>query len=370
MSEIPFVDLRANCQRIGAEALEAIRHVMNRGTFILGSEVSNFETEFAAYCQVRHAVGLDSGTSALELALRAFGVGPGDEVITAANTFVATAFAIHYTGARPVLAEIDPETYTLDPDALARAITPRTKAVIPVHLYGQPADMAPILEIARRHNLIVIEDACQAHGAEYRNRRVGSLGHAAAFSFYPSKNLGAFGDGGMVVTDNLDVAKRLRGLRDFGQVEKFRHAFVGYNCRLDELQAAVLRLKLKRLDGWNRQRQYVAAWYADALRGLDMVMPRTAAYATHVFHLYVVRVQRRDKLRAHLQGKGIHTGIHYPTPIHLQEAFADRGYRSGDFPVTEAFAGMILSLPMFPELTEEQVRRVAGAIADFLSGGR
>jgi len=291
-------------------------------------------------------------------------------VITAANIFVATAFAIRYTGARPVLAEIDPETYTLDPDALARVITPQTKAVIPVHLYGQPADMAPILEIARQHNLVVIEDACQAHGAEYRKRRVGSLGAAAAFSFYPSKNLGAFGDGGMVVTDNLEVARRLRGLRDFGQVEKYQHAFLGYNCRLDELQAAVLRLKLKRLNGWNRHRQRAAVWYEKALRDLDVVLPRTATYSTHVFHLYVVRVQGRDSLQAHLQGQGIHTGIHYPRPIHLQEAFADLGYHSGDFPVTEAFAERILSLPMFPELTEEQVRRVAGAIAEFLTKGR
>ena len=365
MSEIPFVDLRANSLAMAGETLEAIRRVVERSAFILGSEVRDFESEFAAYCQVHHAIGVDSGTSALELALRALGVGHGDEVITAANTFVATVFAIRYTGARPVLVDVDLETATMAPEAVARAVTPRTKAIIPVHLYGQPADMDPILAVARRHGVPVLEDACQAHGAEYRERPAGSLGDAAAFSFYPSKNLGAFGDGGLVVTDRADLAVRLRQLRDYGQTEKYRHAFVGYNRRLDEIQAAVLRLKLKHLDEWNRARRRAAAWYADALRGLDLVLPREAPWARHVWHLYVVRVRDRDGLRGHLGRVGIATGIHYPIPAHLQDACADLGYGRGDFPVTEALADEILSLPMFPELTQAQVARVAEAIRAF-----
>jgi dTDP-4-amino-4,6-dideoxygalactose transaminase len=365
VSGVPFVDMVRHCRDLGPETLQAIQRVVEGGMFVLGAEGTAFETEFAAYCETAHAVGLDSGTSALEMALRAFNVGPGDEVITAANTFIATAFAIRYTGARPVLAEVDPKRYTLDPAALERAITPRTKAVIPVHLYGQPADMDPIMEIARRRGLIVIEDACQAHGARYRGRRAGSLGHAAAFSFYPSKNLGAFGDGGMVVTGDRAVAERLRGLRDYGQRRKYHHAFVGFNRRLDELQAAVLRVKLPRLDGWNTARARAAGWYDTALALLPLERPARAADSTHVFHLYVVRLRDRDAARTHLDGRGIRTGIHYPVPIHLQEACADLGYRRGDFPVTEAAAAEILSLPMYPELTESLVAEVAGALADF-----
>lgn len=367
MNEIPLVDLRANGDPIDSEILCAIQQVLKRGAFILGSEVADFEREFAAHCDVDHAVGVDSGTSALELALRAFGVGPGDEVITAANTFIATVFAVRYTGARPVLVDVMPETYTLDPEAVELAITSRTKAVIPVHLYGHPADMASIGDVARRHRLIVIEDACQAHGARYDMRPVGSLGDAGAFSFYPSKNLGALGDGGMVVTSDPALAARLRALRDYGQVAKSRHAVLGYNRRLDELHAAVLRLKLKRLDAWNNQRQRAAGWYAEALRGLDIVLPRVDGRAVHVFHLYVVRAQVRDALRAHLEAHKIRTGVHYPVPIHLQDACADLGYCRGDFPVTEALAETILSLPMFPGLTQDQVRRVGDEVARFFA---
>jgi dTDP-4-amino-4,6-dideoxygalactose transaminase len=368
VSGVPFVDMVANCRSVGPEALEAMRRVVERGVFVLGAEGAALEAEFAAYCETAHGVGVDSGTSALELALRAFDIGPGDEVVTAANTFIATVFAIRYTGARPVLADVDPGRYTLDPAALERAITPRTKAVIPVHLYGQPADMDPILDVARRHRLTVIEDACQAHGARYRGRRAGSLGHAAAFSFYPSKNLGAFGDGGMVVTGDRAIAERLRGLRDYGQPRKYHHAYLGYNRRLDELQAAVLRAKLPRLDDWNAARARAADWYDGALGRLPYGRPARAADATHVFHLYVIRVRGRDAARAHLDTRGIRTGIHYPVPVHLQEACADLGYRRGDFPVTEVAAEETLSLPMYPEITEAQVRLVSEALGDFKNG--
>jgi dTDP-4-amino-4,6-dideoxygalactose transaminase len=365
VSGVPFVDLITNSRSIEPEVMDAMRRVVERGVFVLGSEVAAFEREFAAYCEAAHGIGVDSGTSGLELALRAFDVGPGDEVITAANTFIATVFAISYTGARPVLVDVDPRRHTLDPGALEKAITPRTKAVLPVHLYGQPADMDPILDVARRHRLVVIEDACQAHGARYRGRRTGSLGQAAVFSFYPSKNLGAFGDGGMVVTGDRAVADRLRGLRDYGQPRKYHHAYLGFNRRLDELQAAVLRVKLRHLDAWNAARVRAADEYDRVLAVLPVERPARAADATHVFHLYVVRVRGRDAARTHLDGRGIHTGIHYPVPVHVQEACADLGYRRGDFPVTEAAAEEALSLPMYPELTGAQIRIVADALADF-----
>jgi dTDP-4-amino-4,6-dideoxygalactose transaminase len=365
VTDVPFVDLRANLDDLSPEVFDVLRRVVAAGRYVLGPEVAAFEREFAAYCGVDGAVGLDSGTSALELAIRALDIGPGDEVITQANTFVATAFAISYTGARPVLVDVDPLTYTLDPAALERAITPRTKAIVPVHLYGQPASMAPILDIAAAHGVAVIEDACQAHGARYRGRPAGSFGDAAAFSFYPSKNLGAFGDGGAVVSRRPDVVERLRGLRDYGQTEKYRHAFVGYNRRLDEVQAAVLRLKLGRLDRWNERRRAAAALYDAALPGAGVEPPRVAPDRTHVYHLYVIRVRDRDGLRAHLERQGIHTGVHYPIPVHLQPACAELGYRPGDFPVTEAAAAGIVSLPMYPEIGAEQVERVVDAIGAF-----
>ena len=369
MSEIPFVDLAANLAEISPEIFDTVRRVIEGGRFVLGPEVAAFETELARYCGAEGAVGMDSGTSALELALRALGVGPGDEVITAANTFIATVFAIGYTGARAVLVDVDPVTYTLDPDALARAITPRTKVVLPVHLYGQPAAMDPILDLARARGLRVLEDACQAHGARYRGRPVGSLGDAAAFSFYPSKNLGAFGDGGAVVSRDPEVLARLRGLRDYGQTAKYRHSYVGYNRRLDELHAAVLRLKLVRLDRWNERRRAAAELYDTALDAAGVVRPRRAEDRTHVYHLYVIRVAGRDRLRARLDAQGIHTGIHYPIPLHVQEACADLGYRAGDFLVTEAAAPELLSLPMYPEITAEQVKRVSAAVTELVDDG-
>jgi len=362
---VPFVDLAAQYAAIAEEINEAILKVVHGTDFILGRDVGFFEEEFAAFCEAEYAVGVDSGTSALELALRAYGIGPGDEAITAANTFIATALAISYTGATPVLVDVDPQTYTIDVSEMERAITARARAIIPVHLYGHPADMDPILEIARQHGLVVIEDACQAHGAKYKGKRVGSLGHAAAFSFYPAKNLGAYGDGGMVVTNDERVAESLRMLRDYGQREKYHHELRGYNRRLDTLQAAVLRVKLKYLDAWNAARRQRAQLYSELLSHSPVVVPVDADYAETVYHLYVIRAEDRDGLRAHLHDKGIATGIHYPIPIHLQPAYRDLGYEKGSFPVTEEYAGQVLSLPMYGELDTEQIRYVAEMIHTF-----
>jgi len=373
-TKVPFVDLTAQYAAIADEINGAISQVLRRTDFILGRDVGLFEEEFAAFCQAKHAIGVDSGTSALELALRAYDIGPGDEVITVVNTFIATAFAISDAGATPVLVDVDPQTYTIDVSLLEGAITERTRAIIPVHLYGHPADMDPILEIAQQHGLVVIEDACQAHGAKYKGKRVGSLGHAAAFSFYPAKNLGAYGDGGMVVTDDERVAKSLRMLRNYGQREKYRHLLRGYNHRLDTLQAAVLRVKLKHLDTWNAARRQHALLYGELLAHSPVVVPTEADYAESVYHLYVIRVEacpersrrNRDRLRSHLHDQGVATGIHYPIPIHLQPAYRDLGYERGDFPVTEECAGQVLSLPMYAELTPDLIEFVAQAIGDFV----
>ena len=364
---IPFVDLRAQYTSLTPEVQQAISAVLERGDFVLGEAVALFEAEFAAYCEAGYAVGVDSGTSALELALRAIGIGPGDEVITVANTFIATAFAVSYTGARPVFVDVDPHTYNMDVSRIEEAVTARTKAIIPVHLYGQPADMDPILEIARQHNLAVIEDACQAHGARYKGKRVGSLGRAAAFSFYPSKNLGAYGDGGMFVTNDQGIADRVRMLRNHGQRAKYQHLLQGYNRRLDSIQAAVLRVKLKHLDGWNASRRRCAQMYNELL-GRDLVVtPVEADYAEAVYHLYVIRTQERDGLQTHLHSKGIDTGIHYPIPIHKQPAYQDLAYDKQRLPITEACAREALSLPMYPELSNESIAYVARAIEDFAS---
>jgi len=362
---VPFVDLRAQYKSLHSEVQRAISAVLERGDFILGEEVCLFEEEFAAYCGVKHAIGVDSGTSALELALRAFHIGPGDEVITAANTFIASALPISYTGATPVLVDADPQTYTMDISLLESAITERTKAIIPVHLYGHPADMEPILEIAQQHGLVVLEDACQAHGAKYKGKHAGSLGHAAAFSFYPAKNLGAYGDGGMVVTNDERVAESLKMLRNYGQREKYHHELLGYNHRLDTLQAAVLRVKLKHLDAWNAARHQHAQLYSEFLAHSPVVLPVEADYAESVYHLYVVRAADRDGLRAYLRDKGITTGIHYPMPIHLQPTYRGLGYEKGRFPVTEGYAKQVLSLPMYAELDTEQIRYVAETIYAF-----
>jgi dTDP-4-amino-4,6-dideoxygalactose transaminase len=363
--QVPFVDLRAQYVSIAEEINAASVAVLGRTDYILGRDVDLFEEEFAAFCEAAFAVGVDNGTSALELVLRAYGIGPGDEVITAANTFIATALAISCVGATPVLVDIDPQTYTIDPMLIEAAITPQTKAIIPVHLYGQPADMDSILEIARRHDLVVIEDACQAHGARYKGRRVGSLGHAAAFSFYPAKNLGASGDGGMIVTNDQEVAKSLRMLRNYGQREKYYHVLRGYNRRLDTLQAAMLRVKLKYLDAWNAARRTHAQAYAQLLVGTEAVTPKEADDAESVWHLYVIRTANRDMLQAHLADRHIATGIHYPVPIHLQPAYQDLGYTRGAFPIAERYADEILSLPMYAELTSDMIECVAEAIKEF-----
>jgi len=360
--QVPFVDLAAQYAAISGEVVEAMARVLTDTDFILGQDVELLEREFAEYCEADYAVGLDSGTSALELALRACGIGPGDEVITAANTFIATALAISYTGATPVMVDIDPDTYNLDPALLEKAITKQTKAIIPVHLYGQPADMDPILGIAHEHDLRVIEDACQAHGARYKGRRVGSLGHVAAFSFYPAKNLGGYGDGGMVVTNDKKLAESIKMMRNYGQREKYTHVLRGYNRRLDTLQAAVLRVKLRHLDTWNEERRQHAQRYQQHLSGTPFVTPVEAEYGEPVYHLYVIRTQDRDGLRSYLQQQGVSTGIHYPIPIHLQEAYQDLGYSQGSFPVTEEYAGQLLSLPMYAELTPNLIRHVSEAL--------
>ncbi len=364
---VPFVDLAAQYATIETDIKQAIADVLHRTDFILGQSVELFEKEFAAFCGAEYGIGVDSGTSALEMALKAYGIGPGDEVITAANTFIATALAISYTGATPVLVDIDPQTYTMDPSLVEGTITPRTKAIMPVHLYGHPVDMDPVLEIAQRHELIVIEDASQAHGARYKGQRVGSLGHAAAFSLYPAKNLGAYGDAGIVVTNDAKMAETLRLLRNYGSIKKYHHVLRGYNRRLDTLQAAILRVKLQRIDAWNATRRQNARLYNQLLKDSPLALPVVAGFAEPVYHLYVVRVQDRDALQAHLHDRGISTVIHYPIPIHLQPAYRDLGYARGDFPITEGYADQILSLPMYPELTSDAIKYVTDAIQDFVA---
>ncbi len=363
--QVPFVDLSAQYNVISEEINAAIAQVLRQNDFILGKAVGQFEEEFASYCEARYAVGVDSGTSALELALRVFGIGPGDEVITTANTFIATTLAISYTGATPVLVDADPKTYNMDVACLEEALTERTKAVIPVHLYGQPADMGPILGVARKHSLIVIEDACQAHGARYKGKRVGTLGDAAAFSFYPGKNLGAYGDGGAVVTNDEHVADSLKMLRNYGSREKYVHDVKGFNRRLDTLQAAVLRVKLKYLDQWNAARREHAREYERRLAGSNIITPKAADYAEPNWHLYVILAQQRDALKRELAQQGIATGIHYPIPIHLQAAYPELGYPPGKFPVAERAAREGLSLPMYAELTLEQIEKVISAVRNF-----
>ncbi|WP_298234717.1 DegT/DnrJ/EryC1/StrS aminotransferase family protein [uncultured Azohydromonas sp.] len=361
---IPFVDLKAQYRSIKDEVNAAIQGVIEHCEFTLGSEVAAFEKEFAGYCQVEHGIGVNTGTSALHLALLAAGVGKGDEVITVPFTFVATVSAIDYTGAKPVFVDIDPKTFTMDVNAIEAAITEKTKAIIPVHLYGQPADMDPILEIARKHNLVVIEDACQAHGAEYKGRRAGSMGHMGCFSFYPGKNLGAYGEGGMVVTNNPEFTRSIRMLRDWGAEKKYQHVLKGYNFRLEGIQGAVLRVKLKYLEGWTEARRTAAARYDSLLAGTGVPTPYARPDVRHVYHLYAIRTQNRQAWQDALLAQGIQTGIHYPTPVHLLPAFADLGYQAGQFPHSEKAANEVLSLPMFPELTAAQCERVAQAVQE------
>jgi dTDP-4-amino-4,6-dideoxygalactose transaminase len=359
---IPFVDLKTQYLSIKPEIDQVVFSVLESSAFILGKFVESFEKDFAAYCGVSYAMGVNSGTSALHLALLAAGVGPGDEVITTPFTFVATAAAIHYCGARPVYIDIDPASFTIDPSRIEEAITPRTKVILPVHLYGQPADMDPILEIAKRHEIIVIEDAAQAHGAEYKGRRVGSIGDIACFSFYPGKNLGAYGEGGAVTTSNESYAKTIRMLRDWGQSRKYHHDLRGFNYRLEGMQGAILGVKLKHLDRWTDARRAHAALYTEHLRGADVATPVEMSYARHVYHVYAVRTASREALIEELSAQGVQTGIHYPIPVHLQKAYADDAFKPGDFPHAERAATEVLSLPMFPELTGEQIRQASSAV--------
>ncbi len=360
---IEFNDLRPQHRELRAEIDAAVTQVLDDGWFVLGKQGEAFEREFAAYCGVGHCVGVGSGTEAIHLALLACGVEPGDDVITASLTAVPTASAITFAGARPVFVDVDPRTFTMDPSKLEDAITPRTRAILPVHLYGQAVDMDPILEIGRRRRIPVIEDACQAHGTEYGGRKTGSLGSMAAFSFYPTKNLGACGDGGAVTTGDPELADRLRLLRNYGQRKRYYHESKGFNSRLDEVQAAILRVKLRYLDRWNEARRAKAALYDSMLR--EVVVPLAANYGRHVYHLYVIRSGRRDEMQRYLADRGIGTLIHYPVPVHLQEAYRDLGIPEGSLPATEECAREILSLPLYPELPDEQVAEVAEAINEF-----
>jgi dTDP-4-amino-4,6-dideoxygalactose transaminase len=363
---IPLVDLKAQYLTIKPEIDEAIARVLNNTSFILGSEVDSFEKEFATFCGAKNAIGVSSGSAALYLTTKALGIGAGDEVITVSMTYIATTAAISMTGAKPVLVDIDPITYTMDPAKIEAAITERTKAIMPVHLYGQTADMDPIMAIARKHNLLVIEDAAQAHGALYKGRRAGSIGDAACFSFYPGKNLGAYGDGGLVLTNNDELADRLRMIRDHGRRDKYEHLFESLNDRLDALQAAILRVKLAHLEDWNNARARNAAFYCDLLKDSGVVLPVTRDNCTHIFHLFVIRTEPRDGLWDYLKSKGIGAGVHYPIPLHLQPAYEHFGLKKGDFPVTEVLSDRGLSLPMFAEMTEEQLETVAGAVKTYL----
>ena len=348
----------------------AIQEVIESSAFAGGPFVTAFEHDFAAYCQAPYALGVGSGTEALWLSLLACGVGPGDEVITVPSTFMATAEAITYCGARPVFVDVDERTYTMDPGALAGVVTSKTKAIIPVHLFGQPADMDPIVEFAHKRGLYVIEDACQAHGAEYKGRRVGTLGDTACFSFYPGKNLGAFGEAGAIVTASAELHEKIRILRDHGQVRKYYHSVVGWNCRMDGIQGAVLRIKLRHLDAGNQRRRAHAAQYDAALNRVGGVLtPVQASWAGHVYHVYAIRASDRDEVIKCLADQGISTGIHYPVPVHLQEAYRSLGYKKGAFPVAERSAAEFVSLPMYPELTEAQLEAVIDGVRDAMARG-
>jgi len=364
--EIPFLDLRSINSRYKEPLEAAFRRVLESGWFILGKELEAFEQEFAGYCGSRHCIGVGNGLEALHLILRAFDIGPGDEVLVPANTYIATWLAVSYAGARPVPVEPLPGTCNIDPERIEAAITPCTKAILAVHLYGQPADMDPICALAHRHGLKVIEDAAQAHGARYRGRRTGSLGDAAGFSFYPGKNLGALGDGGAVTTNDDRLAERLCVLRNYGSKIKYHNEEKGYNSRLDELQAALLREKLKALDGENATRAGLAGHYNELLAGSGLMLPAVPEWAEPAWHLYTVRTPLRDALQRHLADRGIGTMIHYPIPPHLQTAYADLGFAPGAFPVTEAIHKEILSLPMGPHLDGQQVAEVCSAIREFM----
>lgn len=366
---VPFVDLQAQYRSIKAEVDGAVARVVESASFILGREVEAFEAAFAEYVGARFCVGVSNGTAAVQLAVTACGLGAGDEVIVPANTFFASAEAVSTANATPVFVDADPVSYNIDVSKIEAAITERTRAILPVHLYGQAADLDPIFEIAERHNLLVIEDAAQAHGARYKGRRVGALARAGCFSFYPGKNLGAYGEGGAVVTNDAEVARRVRLLRDHGSERKYRHEIIGYNFRLEGLQGAVLNVKLKHLDRWNQLRRSTAARYGELLNSSNLTLPREMPDSEHVYHLYVVQTEARDALQKTLTEAGVQTGIHYPVPIHLQPAYAFLNHQPGDFPEAERQAARVLSLPMFPELTEKQIMHVAETIREFTESG-
>jgi dTDP-4-amino-4,6-dideoxygalactose transaminase len=362
-----MVDLKVQYARIRGEVDAAVRRVLESTHFIKGEDCGLFEREFAAWCGVKHACGVANGTDALTIALRAYGVGPGDDVLTVANTFIATGEAIFLVGAKPVFVDVDAATFTMDPARIERAITPRTKVIVPVHLYGHPADVDAVREVADRHGLPVLEDAAQAHGAELRGRRAGGLGHAASFSFYPGKNLGAYGDAGMLVSNDGDFIARARQIANHGGgQDKYDNLVVGTNSRLDSLQAAVLRVKLRHLEAWNAERRERVRAYDEALAGVPGVTrSREAAWARSAWHLYTIRTPERDRLQAHLGAQGIATAIHYPRPIHLQPAMAAAGGRPGDLPVSEQLSREVLSLPLYPELPMEAVQRIAAEVRSF-----
>jgi dTDP-4-amino-4,6-dideoxygalactose transaminase len=366
ISDVPFVDLKAQYASIKPEIDQAVMTVLANCNFILGNEVEKFEASFAQFLGSKYAIGVSSGLDALRLALEALEIGAGDDVIIPANTFIATALAVSATQARPVLVDMDPRNYNIDPNRIEDAITPSTRAIMPVHLYGQPCDLEPILDIARRHNLFVIEDACQAHGARYQNRRTGTFGKVGCFSFYPGKNLGAYGDAGAAVTDDKDLAEKIARRRNYGQKAKYYHSEKGLNARLDTIQAAVLNVKLKYLDEWNRKRSANALYYREQLKKIEKVqLPEPGPHRDHIFHLYVIRAPQRNQLQQFLSKRNITTLTHYPVPIHMQEAYVSLGYSQGDFPNTEQASSEILSLPMYAELQTSQIDYVAKAIKDF-----
>ncbi|NOS71755.1 MAG: DegT/DnrJ/EryC1/StrS family aminotransferase [Verrucomicrobia bacterium] len=366
MSEkVPYLDLPAQLRPLRKEIDAAIARNIDACSFCLGPDVAQFEKDFATYCGAEHALGFNSGTSALHVALMLLNVGHGDEVITTPHTFVATSWAISYVGAKPVYVDIDDATFNLDPKFIEKAITPRTKAIMPVHLYGHPFDVDAILAIAKKHNLPLVEDACQAHGAKYKGKTVGAFGDAAGFSFYPGKNLGAAGEGGALVTNNAAHAKRARSLREHGSTVRYYHDEIGFNYRMEGIQGAVLGVKLKHLNTWTRERQRVAHRYAELLADTPLQLPTQAAWAESVWHLYVVRHPKRDALKKHLEDNGVGCALHYPLPLHLQKCYAFLGHKEGSFPISEKAARECLSLPIYPELTDKQIQRVVEVVKDF-----
>jgi dTDP-4-amino-4,6-dideoxygalactose transaminase len=367
---IPLVDLKAQYRNLRAEMEPVLAEVLNQAHFIMGPNAQAFEQEFAAYCGARYAIGCGSGTDALIFAIQALGIGVGDEVITTPHTFIASAECISLAGATPVFVDIDPRTYSMDPNLIEEAITERTRAIVVVHLYGNPAPMDKIMAIAKKHGLVVVEDCAQAHGATFQGQRLGTFGDIACFSFYPGKNLGAYGDGGAVVTNRTDLADRVFRLRNHGRAPgaKYEHSEVGYCSRLDEVQAAVLRVKLRHLDAWNKARRAVARQFSELLQGADVILPMESQGGEAVYHLYVVRVRNREEVQAQLRAEGIECGVHYPVPLHLQPAYANLGYLPGKYPMAEVVSKEVLSLPIFPEITKEQIITIVTAVRRHVGG--